>query len=70
PLGERTTVTYVSSSASGEAAAGTEAGKRKAAQELNVNNVTVPSSSGPLDVFVIDSGINPGRSATLQSLTN
>ena len=70
PLGERSTVTYVASSPSGESAAGPEAGKRKAAQELNVNNVTVPSSSGPLDVFVIDAGINPGRSATLQSLTN
>lgn len=50
-----------------EAAAG---GTRKAARELNVNNVTVPSSSGPLDVFVIDSGINTGRLGTLNSLNN
>jgi hypothetical protein len=32
--------------------------------------VTVPSSSGPLDVFVIDSGINTGRLGTLNSLNN
>jgi len=47
-----------------------EAGKRKAAQELNVNNVTVPSSSGPLDVFVVDSGINIARTVTLDLLNN
>ena len=65
----RSTLNFVSSSSTENApATGGEGGKRKAAQELNVNNVTVPSSSGPLDVFVIDSGINASGVGTLNSL--
>ena len=65
----RSTLNFVSSSSTENApATGGEGGKRKAAQELNVNNVTVPSSRGPLDVFVIDSGINASGVGTLNSL--
>jgi len=31
---------------------------RKPQSELNVNNTAVSSNSSPLDVFVVDSGIN------------
>ncbi|MBI3144581.1 MAG: hypothetical protein HYZ18_04810, partial [Pseudogulbenkiania sp.] len=57
------------STTSSQVASG-EGGKRKSSSELNVNNVTVPSSTGPLDVFVIDTGINYRGIATLQSISN
>ncbi len=47
-----------------------EDGKRKSSGELNINNVTVPSSTGPLDVFVVDTGINLESVAELRGLTN
>ncbi|WP_210546553.1 YDG domain-containing protein [Rhodoferax sp. PAMC 29310] len=50
--------------------AGSEGGKRKSTSELNINNFTVPSSTGPLDVFVVDTGINLDPVAKLLSLTN
>jgi len=31
---------------------------RKPQSELNVNNTTVSSNTSPLDVFVVDTGIN------------
>ena len=51
-------------------AGGAEGGKRKSTSELNINNVTVPSSSGPLDVFVVDTGINLERVTKIRGLTN
>ena len=59
-----------SSSADGTQASGDEGGSRKSTSQLNVNNVTVPSSTGPLDVFVVDTGINLERLAKLRGLTN
>jgi filamentous hemagglutinin family protein len=63
---------FVASNNSGDGAQGNgnEGGDRKSASELNVNNVTVPSSTGPLDVFVVDTGINLQRIAQLRGLTN
>jgi len=49
---------------------GAESGKRKSTSDLNINNVTVPSSTGPLDVFVVDTGINLERIAKFRGLTN
>jgi len=51
-------------------AATADAGKRKTTSELNVNNVTVPSSAGPLDVFVVDTGVNLRGIATLRAVNN
>jgi hypothetical protein len=63
---------FVASNNSGDGAQGNgnEGGDRKSASELNVNNVTVPSSTGPLDVFVVETGINLQRIAQLRGLTN
>jgi hypothetical protein len=47
---------YVASK-DGSSSASTGDGK-KSANELNVNDVTVPSSTGPLDVHVVNGGIN------------
>ncbi|MDE1948471.1 MAG: hypothetical protein KGI35_07640, partial [Burkholderiales bacterium] len=57
-------LTYVSK------ATGADGGKRRSASELNVNNVTVPSASGPLDVFVVNTGINLLGVQALHTLGN
>ncbi|MDD2845368.1 MAG: hypothetical protein PHT57_10475, partial [Rhodoferax sp.] len=64
-------LTYVLTGSSTDGTANAdEDGKRKSSGELNINNVTVPSSTGPLDVFVVDTGINLESVAELRGLTN
>jgi hypothetical protein len=53
-----------------DASADGEAGKRKSTSELNINNVSVPSSTGPLDVFVVETGIHLEPVDKLRGLTN
>lgn len=43
---------------------------RKGTSELNVNNVTVPSASGPLDVYVIGTGINHTGITSMPAINN
>jgi len=45
-------------------------GSRKGGSELNVNNVTVPSANGPLDVFVVDTGVNRSGVQVMRALGN
>ena len=58
---------FVSSNAQ-DSSASTGTGNRKSTSDLNVNNVTVPSASGPLDVFVVDTGVNRSGVTPLRSI--
>ena len=48
----------------------TQPGQRRAASELNVNDVQVNSAHGVLDVFVIDTGVNRSKINRLRGLGN
>ena len=49
-------------------AAGGGGGGRRSSRDLNVNTVSVPSATGPLDVIVVEGGVNRGGVSTLRSL--
>jgi len=64
---------FVSTNTPAEGSSGTApnapaAGGRNAKSELNVNTVSVPSAAGPLDVFVVGSGVNRSGISSVQSI--
>ncbi|MDC7699731.1 YDG domain-containing protein, partial [Vogesella indigofera] len=70
PEGAAGALNFVSSADEGNAANSPAADKggRKNSNELNINDVTVPSATGPLDVFVVDTGINRRNVKTLTAI--
>ena len=53
---------------SSSSGAGTDS--RQAASEVNVNNVSVSSASGPLDVFLVNGGVNLENLRRLNAIGN
>jgi hypothetical protein len=49
-------------------ASSSDSADRKGTDDLNVNNVAVPSARGPLDVFVVGTGVNLSGVTTLRSI--